>query len=465
MRSRGAGTAWGGMICRRVMPDRQLMASTGRGGAMPSAGAEMMMARGSSLPATSRESRKRVSSGFLCASFWLTCVRTDGASSPSGSTVVGVGAVEAGAGSAAGVPATLSKHARRSSAEVMAVQSRTGGAAALLVSAVGAVQATSAKPKRSDFFGLLERLHALHGDDLESLDAMEPEHLRIWLSSYAGLGFPASDITLAERMPGDARVDYRVQASFFGLHGPDSPLPSYYLDRLAYEAGQGIGLRPAFLDFFHHRLLTLLHQAWRKYRYFVRFQQEARDHFSGYVFALVGLNDKDLRGSTPIPWSRLLSYAGLIASRSRSPSFVAGVVAHCFDLSSVRIREFEQRYMDVPDDQRAVLGRRNGVLGESLVVGDRVRTRHSKFTIVISDLDQVRFREFLPNGESFDRLRKLMDFLLRDPSAYDLELGLKREEVPSMNLSHKAGAHLGWTSFIDMEGARVPARIRIKVRL
>jgi type VI secretion system protein ImpH len=321
-----------------------------------------------------------------------------------------------------------------------------------------------ADAKNRDFFGLVEQLHGLHGDDMESSDAAEPGYQRVRLTSYAGLGFPASDISFAERMPAGSRSDYRVQATFFGLHGPDSPLPSYYLDRLAYEYGHGVGIRPAFLDFFNHRLLTLLHQAWRKYRYYVRFQLEARDKFSRYIFALVGLNDSDLRGATPLPWGRLLSYAGMIASRSRSPSVVAGIIAHCFDLETVSIREFEPRYMHVPEAQLLSLGKRNGVLGDSFVLGSRVQTRHSKFTIVIPNLDQARFREFLPSGENFGRLCKLIDFLMRDPSAYDLELGLRQEEVPPFNLGRDSGSHLGWTSFVDQTGLRTQANVRIKVR-
>jgi len=93
---------------------------------------------------------------------------------------------------------------------------------------------------------------------------------------------------------------YRIQASFLGLHGTDSPLPTYYLDEIAYENAHGIGLRPAFLNFFNHRLHTLLHQGWRKYRYYVRFQPGAKDGFSRYVFALIGLDDSALRGATPL---------------------------------------------------------------------------------------------------------------------------------------------------------------------
>ncbi|SAK75985.1 type VI secretion protein [Caballeronia pedi] len=321
-----------------------------------------------------------------------------------------------------------------------------------------------ADARNYDFFRLLEHLHGLHDDDLEALDTLEPERQRVRLGTHAGLGFPASDVLMAERMPDAAHSAYRVQTSFFGMHGTDSPLPGYYLDRLAYEQGQGVGIRPAFFDFFNHRVLTLLHQAWRKYRYYIRFRQEAKDRFSRHVFALIGLGDEELRGATPLPWSRLLSYAGLIASPSRSPTVVAGVITHCFDLPHVHIREFEPRYVQIAEEQRLSLGTRNGELGESFVLGSRVRTRHSKFTIVISGLDQRRFRQFLPSGENFARLTRLVEFLLRDPTAYDLELGLRQEEVPAFNLGRASGAHLGWTSFVDNKTLRQSSTVRIKVR-
>ncbi len=326
------------------------------------------------------------------------------------------------------------------------------------------VDAVLAGAKNYNFFRLLEQLHALHEDDLETPDTLAEAHRRIRLSSYAGLGFPASDVGFAERMPAGSFSQYRVQASFFGLHGPDSPLPGYYLDRLAYEYGQGIGIRPAFLDFFHHRLLTLLHQAWRKYRYHVRFRRQAGDRFSRYVFSLIGLGDANLRGATPLPWSRLLSFAGLIANRGRAASMVAGIVAHCFDLATVRVREFEIRYVSIPPAKRVALGKRNRELGESFVIGNRVRTCYSKFSIVIEDLDQARFRRFLPSGDDFARLRMLMEFLLRDPIAYDLELRLRRAEVDPFNLGRLQGSHLGWTTFVN-DADTDPTPVRIKVRL
>ena len=110
------------------------------------------------------------------------------------------------------------------------------------------------------------------------------------------------------------------------------------------------------------------------------------------------------------------------------------------------------------------LGKANGTLGSDFVVGDRSKTRASKFTLVIPNLTQARFRQFLPCGEQFRRLRQLIDFLLRDVTAYDLELGLREEDVPPFNLQRDSGTHLGWTSFIEHQQQRHPAVVRIRGR-
>ncbi|MBK1492730.1 type VI secretion system baseplate subunit TssG [Pseudomonas aeruginosa] len=317
-----------------------------------------------------------------------------------------------------------------------------------------------ANGKNYNFFGLLELLSSIHGEDLESCDGFDAAQQRVRLSTSPALGFPASDVSLAERSQTTAHA-YHVQTTFFGLHGADSPLPGYYLDRLAYEYGQEEGIRTQFLDFFNHRLLMLLHQIWRKYRYYIRFKSGARDRFSPYVFALIGLGDADMRGATPLPWSRLLSFAGMVALRGRPASMVAGIIAHCFDLEQVDITECAFRYAELDEGDLVAVGQRNGRLGQSMVVGRRVRTRHSKFVVSIPNLTRERFYDFLPSGHDFPRLRTLIEFLLRDPIAYDLHLGLREDQVSPINLQRTGTTQLGWTSFL---GRQNPHPVRIKVR-
>ena len=320
-----------------------------------------------------------------------------------------------------------------------------------------------AEANQYNFFQLLERLHGLHGDNLEPRWQGEATRLRVRLACDPRLTFPVSDVYKAQRMP-DEEARYRVITTFLGLHGTDSPLPTYYLEQVACEHAQGIGVRPAFFDFFNHYLLSLLHRIWRKYRYYVRYQTGANDGFSQYMFALLGLNDKQLRGDTALPWSRLLSFAGVIASRSRAPGTVAGIIAHCFDLEHVQIREFETRSVPTAARQRVSLGRSNGQLGSSFVVGSRTRTRSSKFTIVLSELDQAQLLDFLPSGINFGRLRALIDFLLRDALAYDLELRLKQNGLSPFCLHRSQGAYLGWTSFVDDRHGQTRPAVRFRGR-
>jgi type VI secretion system protein ImpH len=314
---------------------------------------------------------------------------------------------------------------------------------------------------RYSYFQLIETLYQLHGDDLEQRPLSAQTRRRLRLEVSPSLAFPVADVLRADRISDDR---YRIEASFLGLHGTDSPLPPYYLEEIAYEHAHGIGIRPAYFNFFNHRLHTLLHQGWRKYRYYQRFQPGAKDGFSRYIFALIGLEDSELRGATPLPWSRLLSFVGMIASRSRSPGMVAGMIAHCFDLEHVSIREFEKRTVLIPQSQRNQLGTHNCALGENLLVGASTESRSSKFTIVIAGLDQKQFRNLLPSSDNYQRLVKLVDFLLRDVGAYDLELRMRAEEAPPFSLRAEHGTHLGWTSFIADRNDPTPPPVRIMVR-
>ena len=320
--------------------------------------------------------------------------------------------------------------------------------------------------RRHQFFQLVERIHQLHGDNLEQLLDVRPEDERIRYRTDPALGFPTTEITRAGK---DASDRYHLQIAFLGIHGGASPLPHHYLEQIAYEAHQQLGIRAEFFDFFNHRLITLLHRGWRKYRYYVRFRPEADDRFSQTVFSLIGLNDASLRGDTKgVPWSRLLTYAGMIATRSRAPSMIAGIVAHSFDLEKdqVILNEWQPYSTQIPPDQRTNLGLHNGCLGHSFSIGERVHSIGNKFSISINQLAQDRFREFLPDGKNYQPLENLVAFLLRDQMAYDLELCLIQEEIPKMQLhpDAKRGCNLGWTSFLGKAALKKQTAVRIQVR-
>jgi len=311
-----------------------------------------------------------------------------------------------------------------------------------------------------NFFQLVDLLHRINGDDQEQDQDFKARQQRIRFSASASVAFPTADVqklSLLKEQPGqhglesstkeDGSDRYFLETTFLGLHGSQSPLPSHYIDTASYEYAQNYpGIRN-FLDFFNQRLLTLMYRSWRKYRYYIRFQPDATDDFSQQMYSLVGLADKSLRGKTPINWCKMLSYTGTLACRSRSPEVVSGIVAHYFELPQVSVKQWVFRYVDIPGFQQVKLGEQNSTLGENISLGARAQDRSGKFILSLKSLTQERFREFLPNGQNFKPLVKLIEFVLREPLAYDLELCMIREDLKPMKIGDEESCRLGWTTF------------------
>lgn len=303
---------------------------------------------------------------------------------------------------------------------------------------------------RFNFFQLVELISRLEGVDQEGALDHQPEQERIRFKATASLGFPTSDVLGVAK---DEEGRHQLEVAFLGLHGSQSPMPGYYLDELAWEYAQGEPKLGLFLDFFHHRLLTLLHRAWRKYRYHVRFQDEGEDGFSRLMFALVGLGNDVVRESLPVNRAKMLSYAGLLASPSRSPEVVAGLVAHCFDLDEVEVLAWQSRRVPVDREQQNRLGLANATLGGDMVIGERVNDCAGKFLLRINDLSFTRFLEFLPDGEFFQPLVRFVSFILRDQLAWDLRLGMGEGQARGLRLGDEQSSRLGWCSFLGQPPA------------
>ena len=308
--------------------------------------------------------------------------------------------------------------------------------------------------EKFNFYQLVELLHSITEQDPES---EEWESLcRLVFSANPSLGFAITDVS-SLMIKNEDKI--QLQTNFFGLSGAQSPLPGFILEELACEGE--LSVRKQFFDFFNNRLINLAYRIWRKYRYYVRFQEEAQDKFSAQLFSLVGLADPDMRGETPINWCKMLAYAGTLASRSRSPQVVAGILSHCFDLENVSIREWVKRKVLIQDEQKLQLGKKNSSIGVNTVIGDNVLDIKGKFIIEIKSLSREQFSDFLPKGKEFLPLCKLMEFIMRDQMSYDLELELKDNEAPSLVLGND-NVSLGWSSFLgeNQEKKRVVIQVR-----
>lgn len=324
----------------------------------------------------------------------------------------------------------------------------------------------------TNFFVLMESLYRRYGDaDLEPCLRTEPEQEVTLFKSDASIAFPGSDLSRLER---GATGQFTLTTKFLGFSGSQSPLPGYYLDRMAQESAQNEEGLKEFLDLFSHRWTQFTYHAWRKYRYYICFRNGGMDTFSQRMYALVGLGNPNVRDSLAINHSKMLAYAGILATPGRSPDVVCNLVSHCFELPDVRVESWQLRKVNIEPSQQNRLGVRNpknrtagyisgrSVIGTNFSLGARVCDRSGKFLLRISNLSMARYLTFLPDGGNHLALTMFVSFLLRDQFAWDLQLDLAPEQARGMLLGESSRSCIGRTAFIGHP--KVPPSVTLHIR-
>jgi len=251
----------------------------------------------------------------------------------------------------------------------------------------------------------------------------------------------------------------RLTVGFFGLWGPNGPLPLHLTD-YAYErlrhAGDATLAR--FADIFHHRLLLLFHRAWAKSQPTVSMDRPAQDEFAFYVGALMGLG---LEATRNRGWTHDFTkfyYAPWFGSSSRHADGLRAIVEDHFGLP-VQIEQFAGEWLDVPDDDRWRLGGppHTSSLGRA-VLGGRVWSTSHKFRLVLGPLTRAHVelvmprsgpvdeRSGLPRSGAIDELSGLVRLYTNDQWAWEIRLVLD----PSASVPMRLGGQqpLGWTTRI-----------------
>jgi type VI secretion system protein ImpH len=241
--------------------------------------------------------------------------------------------------------------------------------------------------------------------------------------------------------------DYRITVNFMGLYGVASPSPVYLTELIGFTDVDANELTQ-FLDLFNHRILSLFYRAWLKYRYPWRYEPGGQDEVSGYLLSFIGLGDADARARTGLPAARLLRYLGLLALRTRPPVGLKLMVADHFGGVPTRVEERIFRWVTIPPESRNRLGEANSTLGVDLSVGEKVPDRAGKFRLSMGPLGFTEYLSFLPDQAKFRETSSLSKLWVGDRFDYDVELVVKREEIPEMRLEEGSMARLGWTSWV-----------------
>jgi type VI secretion system protein ImpH len=253
------------------------------------------------------------------------------------------------------------------------------------------------------------------------------DHECVRLRPSVSLSFPPSDLESADRLPDEDRV--RLTTTFLGLYGADSPLPYAYIEHIAQISSEPQGERVrAFLDIFHHRLLSLLHRAWGKYRPSPQRAGTLAPTFTR-VLSFIGYHQGLGLGGKIFP---RLSEVRLMALRHRSAAGLRFLLHKRLGYP-VELEQLLRRVVDIPPEQRSRLGTANSTLGSTLVVGKRITDRN-KIRIRIQADSLQMFMRLLPGRQDHQQIDEALETYLRTPVDHEVEVHLAREQVPPWQL-------------------------------
>jgi len=336
------------------------------------------------------------------------------------------------------------------------------------------------EPWRFEFFEAVRILRLIHkGKQNSANNTMLPLSRFVTYRTHLSLNFPTSEIH-------DLQVSEQDQAkvlpkpstmivNFMGLTGPSGVLPRHYTEflldrRILYKDETA----HTFLDLFNHRAISLFVEAWEKYRFYIGHERDQSQNTLRYLLDLVGMGTTGLQGrlkqveqgikdeiqvapwvTGPVCWQgvedkMLAYYSGLHAQRPHSAVALASILQDYFKVK-VEVLQFQGCWLRLESDQYTRIGKKGTYhkLGETAVIGKCVWDHQAKFRIRIGLLDRNTFNAFLPTGSTFISLKKYVDWYKPLGQSYDVQLVLRKEEVPGCCLGDEKSARLGWSTWLS----------------
>jgi type VI secretion system protein ImpH len=305
-----------------------------------------------------------------------------------------------------------------------------------------------AEPYSFEFVQAVRLMHVFYKDRSGVGLFQLPRNEALRFGVNPSLTFPASEIQSLETEPGRPPL---MRVNFLGLIGPLGVLPIYYTELVAGRVQARDNTLRDFLDIFHHRLLSLFYRAWQKYRYLVGVEQGDGDRFSRYLFDVVGLGTDGLRDRQDVPDVSFLYYAGLLAQQPRSAVALEQLLADYFGVD-VRVEQFLGAWYRLSSNAQCNLDYTESdsqQMGFGAVVGDEVWDPQARVRLVLGPLTLRQYLDFLPSGSAFRPLRTVVRLFAGDELDFEVQLILRREDVPACELGATgiASPQLGWLSW------------------
>ena len=302
------------------------------------------------------------------------------------------------------------------------------------------------EPYKYGFYQALRQIECSFPDKARIGSSIKPGEDPVRFAQEPSMAFAPS--TLSSFTLSKAGLPPRLNVLFFGLFGPNGPLPlhltEYARDRLR-NADDPTFAR--FADMFHHRMLSLFYRSWAETQPTVSLDRPEADYFSETVGSLIGFGIASMRDRDAMPDFAKLHFAGHLSAQTRNAEGLLAVLSRYFSVP-VRLEQFVGEWLDMPQRSQMRLGESplTGMLGQNTTLGSRAWECQQKFRLSFGPLDMEDYQRLLPGGTSLTALIAIVRNYVGDEFDWDAHLILKKECVQPAKLGEFG--QLGWTCWM-----------------
>ena len=304
------------------------------------------------------------------------------------------------------------------------------------------------EPYSFGFYEALRQLECYYGTRSRLGYSVRPGDDAIRLGQMPSLQFAPSTLAAFRLKPDAAPL---LKVFFFGMFGPNGPLPLHLTEYAQNRMRDAKDSTLAdFADMFHHRLLCLFYRAWADKEPTVHLDRPEKDRFAFYVGSLLGIGDPSLRHRDNIHDHTKLHFAAHLGCHRHHSEGLESILKDFFKVP-VKIQEFIGEWLDIPKNSYCYLDadHTTGQLGISAAIGISTWQCQHKFRITLGPLNLTEYEDFLPTGNRLKNILSLVNNYVGFEFNWDLNLILKKNEVPAAQLG-KYG-RLGWTSWLQAD--------------
>jgi type VI secretion system protein ImpH len=312
------------------------------------------------------------------------------------------------------------------------------------------------EPYAFEFFQAVRLLHLRSRRRARALPGDEPVRFR---ASF-DLGFPPSDIRELRTPAGGDTPEMTV--AFFGVGGCGGPLPTSFTEEILGRLSRHDTATTAFLDIFHHRLVSLLYRIRQAHRLELTTEAPVRTPAARYLFSLFGLGMPSLASQLHAP-AALLRYAGLLAHRPRSAAGLATLLSDAFGVP-VQVQQFAGAWTDIDTTELTHIGAHgcNNMLGRSATLGTRVWIQDAGIRLRVGPLEGAAFEALLPGGPAHDALLELTHFYAGAHLHVDVQLVMRGPDVSQATVGASRLAWGGWLRRTPLPESDDQVRVRMR---